>query len=98
MSSCEACPASPSSFGPLSSLESPSRLSAIAGTCALIASTPPQMSIITVMWFSMNRIVLMTLLMRRRVHLAERACRLVDRFGRLEDLLGRLFGAADDSA
>src|SRR5581483_3247607 len=57
MSSCEAWPTSPSSFGPLSSLASPSRVSAIGGACALIASTPPQISIIALMCCSMKRIV-----------------------------------------
>ena len=32
------------------------------------------------------------------VHLGERACGLVDRFGGFQDLLGRVFGAADDGA
>nr|GAJ32772.1 hypothetical protein BDOA9_0119670 [Bradyrhizobium sp. DOA9] len=64
MSSCEAWPTSPASLGPLRSFSSSLRLSTGAGTWDLIASTPPQISIIALMCCSMNFMVVMTLLMR----------------------------------
>src|SRR5665213_2020785 len=97
MSSCEAWPTSFSSLGPFSSRASPSRRSTIGGACALIASTPPQISIMIVMWFSMDFLAEQFLLIRR-IDLGQGGCGLIDRLGGFQNLLRRFFRSADNRA